>query len=158
MNNSPCPPNSSHALKPTPASLNYSFGLPASTYCLATTRELVRKLLEAHGLAEMGDLGVLAASELLATACAFTPGRDAHLSMRWRYGTLRLTVFDEHPAHGAQAAAVCREQRRKALWVVEALVDNCGGICGVEEARAPLNGGKMWAVFPREAARNYARM
>ncbi|MEV5141124.1 ATP-binding protein [Streptomyces syringium] len=146
------------SLEPTRANLNYSFGLPGGPYCLGMARTVVRRLLSEHGLADMAELGVLAASELLANACLFTPGRDVSLSVRWRYGVLRLTVFDEHPAHAADVGDACRARRRRALSTLDALVDACGGICGLAPAEGPLAGSRMWVVVPREAAALCARI
>ncbi|MBT2383796.1 ATP-binding protein [Streptomyces sp. ISL-11] len=159
-NNPPCLPDAVPAaqLVPGPANLDYSFGLPDSSYCLSMTRSVVRRLLSGHGLAHMAELGTLAASELLANAYLFTPGHGVSLSVRWRFGVLRLTVFDRHPAHAEGGDKACRERRREALSMLDAVIDACGGLCGLDEAGAPLGGCKMWVVISREAALNYARL
>ncbi|UQI47569.1 ATP-binding protein [Streptomyces sp. HU2014] len=143
---------------PSPGNLSYSLGLPSNAHSLGTARTVVRRVLCQHGLSDLAELGVLATSELLANACLFTPGREAGLSVRWRYGVLRLTVSDEHPPHPAGAREMCRARRRAALSTLDAVVDACGGICGLDETAAPLGGSRMWAVFSREAGENYAKL
>lgn len=159
--NSPCLPHlmgTSAPFEPAPGNLSHSLGLPSDAYSLGMARTVVRRVLCEHGLAGLAELGVLATSELLANACLFTPGEAATLSVRWRFGVLRLTVFDEHPRHPAGLREACRARRRAALSTLDAVVDACGGICGLDESAAPLAGSKMWAVFSREAGENYARL
>ncbi|MEU7167921.1 ATP-binding protein [Streptomyces morookaense] len=155
-----CLPEESPAtwLTPIPANLDYSFGLPAGAYCLAMARAVVGRLLTDHGLPDMSEIGTFAASELLANANQFTPGRNANLSMRWRFGVLRLTVFDEHPAHSRRAQQACQARRREALSMLDAVVGACGGIVGLDDAGGPLAGSKMWVAISREAARTYAAL
>lgn len=156
-NSALCPPETSAV--PTPANFNYSLGLPGGPYCLGAARALVRTVLREHKLADLAEVGVLAVSELLGNAYAFTPGRETHLSMRWRFGVLRLTVFDEHPAHeAAEIIAACLERRREALSLLDTVTDTCGGICGLAEAQTPLRGSRVWVVLPREAGALYARI
>ncbi|MFI0911926.1 hypothetical protein [Streptomyces abikoensis] len=76
--------------------------------------------------------------------------------MRWRFGVLRLTVFDEHQEHAVEAGMACRAYRREALAVLESVVGECGGIVGLAAAESPLVGSRLWAVLPREAAERYA--
>ncbi|MEU1825313.1 MULTISPECIES: ATP-binding protein [Streptomyces] len=156
-NSALCPPETSAV--PTPANFNYSLGLPGGPYCISTARNLVRTVLREHDLGDLAEVGVLATSELLANAYAFTPGREAHLSMRWRFGVLRLTVFDEHPSHeAAEIITACLGLRRDALSLLDAVTGACGGICGLAEADAPLYGSRVWVVLPREAGALYARL
>ncbi|GHF55120.1 ATP-binding protein [Streptomyces morookaense] len=162
MSNNPssCLPEATPAtwLTPIPANLDYSFDLPAAAYCLSMARTAVRRLLTDHGLSDMSDLGTFAASELLANAYQFTPGRNASLTMRWRFGVLRLTVFDEHPAHSRRAQQTCQARRRASLSTLDAMVSACGGIVGLDDAGGPLAGSKMWVAISREAARAYAAL
>ncbi|MCC3766642.1 ATP-binding protein [Streptomyces sp. UNOC14_S4] len=144
---------------PIPGNLSYSFGMPGGAYCLSTARTTVHRLLHSHGLADMAELGVLAASELLGNACLFTPDRQVSLSIRWRFGVLRLTVFDEHPRHSKEGRDSCRAQRRAALGTLDSVLEACGGLgCGLDEVAGPLAGNKMWAAFSRDTARNYTRL
>lgn len=147
------------AATPQPATLDYSFAFPGGAYCLAMARTVVKRLLSDHGLADMSELGTLAASELIAHACRFTPGQGVSLSLRWRFGVLRLTVFDEHPAHTATARKVCHARRREAPSTLDTVVGSCRGIIGLGHTGTPLSGGsKMWGALSREAARNHARL
>ncbi|KJY41241.1 hypothetical protein VR41_13515 [Streptomyces sp. NRRL B-1568] len=146
------------SLAPTPANLSYSFGFPGGAYCLPLARTVVERLLSDHGLADMAELGTLATSELLANAYQFTPGREVSLSVRYRYGVLRLTVFDEHPDHPRGTDKACRARRRRALSTLDTVVSACGGICGLDDAGAPLAGSKLWVVLSREAAKGYGQL
>ncbi|MFF4410440.1 ATP-binding protein [Streptomyces sp. NPDC001404] len=121
-------------------------------------RTIVRHLLTDHGLPDMSGLGTFAASELLANAYQFTPGQNTNLSMRWRFGVLRLTVFDEHPAHARKAQQACQARRREALSTLDTVVGACGGIVGLDDAGGPLAGSKTWVALSREAARAYAAL
>ncbi|MEV4435065.1 ATP-binding protein [Streptomyces sp. NPDC049555] len=154
----PDPPGPEAAARPSPATFNYSVGLPGGAYCVRPARTLVRQVLRDHGLAELAELGTFAVSELLAHANSFTPDRGLHLSMRWRFGVLRLVVFDEHPTHPASAAPLCRERRREALSLLDMITAACGGICGLAELGPPLYGSKVWVVLPREAGELYAAL
>ncbi|MBH1932822.1 hypothetical protein I5Q34_00675 [Streptomyces sp. AV19] len=154
----PCLPDGppTGCLPPSLADLDYSFGLPGGPYALSLARELVRRLLDEHGLSDMAELGVFAASEMLGNCHLFSGNRETDLSLRWRFGVLRLTVFDRHPLHAEGLGRVCLARRRVALSTLDAVVDACGGICRLEDARQPLVGSKVWVVFSREAARRYA--
>ncbi len=154
----PDPPGPVPATRPSRANFHYSVGLPGGPYCVRPARTLVRQVLRDHGLADLAELGVSAVSELLAHADNFTPGGGTHLSMRWRFGVLRLVVFDEHPTHPAAHAPLCRERRRGALSVLDTVTAACGGICGLAELGAPLYGSKVWVVLPREAGELYAAL
>ncbi|MEU4210393.1 ATP-binding protein [Streptomyces sp. NPDC026206] len=161
-NNEVCPaagsPRFATPSAPSRNNLSYSFGLPGGAYCLGMARSVVRRVLAEHGLGDMVDIGVLAASELLGNAVVFTPGRDVSLAVRWRFGVLRVTVFDEHPEHaeGGGAGSACRAYRRRALAALEAVVGQCGGVVGLAAAEKPLSGSRLWVVVPREAGRRYA--
>ncbi|MEU1312896.1 ATP-binding protein [Streptomyces cinnamoneus] len=164
-NNHTCPAASSPRIEapplgPTRSNLNYSLGLPGGPYCLGMARSVVGRLLGEHGLGDMAELGVLAASELLGNAFVFTPGRDVSLGVRWRFGVLRVTVFDEHPEHAESSGAgrACRAYRREALGPLEAVVDECGGVLGLAAAEKPVGGSKLWVVVPREAGARYAAL
>ncbi len=145
---------------PSRHNLNYSFGLPGGAYCLGMARSAVKGVLNAHGLADLAELGSLAASELLGNAVAFTPNRGVSLDLRWRFGVLRVTVFDEHPEHAESSGAgsACRAYRREALATLEAVVGRCGGVVGIAAAEKPLSGSKLWVVVPGEAGKRYAAL
>ncbi|GAA2725725.1 MULTISPECIES: ATP-binding protein [Streptomyces] len=152
----PDPPGSASVTRPSPANFKYSVGLPSGAYCVRPARILVRQVLRDHGLADLAEIGTFAVSELLAHACAFTPSGETQLLMRWRFGVLRLIVFDDHPTHPAPSEPLCRERRREALSVLDTVVAACGGICGLAELGPPLYGSKVWVVLPREAGELYA--
>ncbi|MBT2492570.1 ATP-binding protein [Streptomyces sp. ISL-96] len=134
---------------PRPSSLAYSLTIPGEPHCAAIARTAVRSALRAHHLAPYADIAVLAASELIATAAKLTPGEDLYLSLRYRNATLRLVLWDQHPRHkDPDAITLCAERRRRSLWLLAALVDDCGGDWGSAEAHPPHRGTKSWAVLP----------
>ncbi|MFE2495927.1 ATP-binding protein [Streptomyces scopuliridis] len=137
---------------PRPEGLSYSFTLPGEPHCAATARTAVRSALYAHGLAPYTDLAELAATELMGTAVKLTPGRELYLSLRCRTGALRLVLWDQHPRHtNPDDVSVCAERRRGALWLLAAMVGDCGGEWGTAEAEPPQRGVKSWAVLPRRS-------
>lgn len=61
------------------------------------------------------------------------PGEDLYLSVRYRDGSLRLIVYDAHPAHPhphPRLAALCDARRRGHLRVLAAVVRDCDGEWG----------------------------
>ncbi|MFI1798706.1 ATP-binding protein [Streptomyces sp. NPDC020379] len=161
MNFAPCMPDSSDvsSADPVPSNLDYTLGLPGGAYCLSMARKTVDRLLRAHDLADMAELAVLTTSELLTNAYLFTPGKPTSLSIRWRFGVLRLTVFDEHPRHPRNVRDACQARRRAALSTLDAALAACESLCcGLDEVGGPLAGNKMWVAFSRKTARNYERL
>ncbi len=110
----------------------------------------MRSALHAHHLDPYADLAALAAGELIGAAVKLTPGEDLYLSLRYRDAALRIVLWDQHPRHRDPAALVlCEERRTRSLWLLAALVDDCGGAWGSAEAQAPPHRGtKSWAVLP----------
>ncbi|MGW1096603.1 hypothetical protein ACWD5W_12500 [Streptomyces sp. NPDC002455] len=89
-------------------------------------------------------------TELIALNAALTPGRDLYLSLRRRDGTLRLVLRDQHPHHpDPDTLALCEVRRRRALWLLAAVVDDWGGDWGLRAAQAPDAGVTSWVVLPQ---------
>ncbi len=134
---------------PRPSTLAYSLTIPGEPHCAAIARTAVRSALRAHHLDPYADLAALVASELISTATRLTPGEDLYLSLRYRDAALRIVLWDQHPRHRDPAAtALCEERRTRSLWLLAALVEDCGGIWGSVEAHPPHRGTKSWAVLP----------
>lgn len=132
------------------ARLAVSLTLPGDHRSPAIARGAVTAALRAHGLAAYLWPTVLVAAELVAVTATLTPGRDLYLSLRHRDDALRLLVWDQHPHHPAPVtAARCEARRRRALWLLAAVVDDWGGTWGVTDARPPQHGTNSWATFPR---------
>ncbi|WP_156726828.1 ATP-binding protein [Streptomyces apocyni] len=141
---------------PSVDNLSYSLGLPGGAYCAGLVRGTVRSVLREHGLRDAVALAELVVSELLACAYRFTPERDVSLSLRCRYETLRVTVFDQHPVHPHGRADECRERRLRSLEVLAALAKSCRGEHGIADIEPPLPGSKLWAAFPLKEVYRYA--
>jgi hypothetical protein len=132
------------------AGLAVSLTLPGDPRSPAIARRVVTAALHAHGLATYLWPAVLLAAELTAVTATLTPGRDLYLSLRHRNDALRLVLWDQHPSHvDPDTLALCEGRRRRALWLLAAVVDDWGGEWGLGEARPPHQGTKSWALLPR---------
>ncbi|MGP3984234.1 ATP-binding protein [Streptomyces sp. KR80] len=142
---------------PSPEDLACSLTLPGQSHCAAIARTAVRSTLHTHGLDAFAPAAVQAASELVSAACRLTPGEDLYLSVRYRAAALRLILWDQHPHHvDPTAVATCEGRRRRALWLLAAVTEACGGDWGTAEARPPQQGTKSWALLPRSGLVAYA--
>ncbi|MFF6773199.1 ATP-binding protein [Streptomyces sp. NPDC012637] len=135
---------------PATENLSYSMLLPGGAYCAGLARENVRTLLTRHGLAELVDTAVLAASELVSAAYRFTPDHEMILRVRWQYEALRIVLYDQHPAHDTPAGAEeCRDRRSRSMWLLAAAVEAHGGDWGLAPVITPGGGTKSWALLHR---------
>ncbi|MFG2428534.1 ATP-binding protein [Streptomyces sp. NPDC048590] len=126
-----------------------SLTLPGDPRSAAVGRRAVASALPAYGLRSHVWPATLAVTELIAHGAALTPGRELYLSLRHRDAALRLVLWDQHPAHpDADARALCEVWRRRALWLLAAVVDDWGGEWGSCEARPPHQGVKSWVLLP----------
>ncbi|MFG2596858.1 ATP-binding protein [Streptomyces sp. NPDC048462] len=133
------------------AGITLSLTLPGSTRSAVIGRTAVGAALEAHGLARYVWPATHAVSELLAVGARMTPGKELYVSLRHRDDAVRLLVWDQHPHHAEpDTAALCEVRRRRALWMLAAVVDDWGGEWGTCEAPQPERlGNKSWVVLPR---------
>ncbi|WP_405977711.1 ATP-binding protein [Streptomyces sp. NBC_00158] len=130
--------------------LSYTVGLPGGPHCAGSARSAVRSLLGRHGLAGLCDPAALAASELVACADRFTPGKEMVLGLRWRYDALRIVLYDQHPAHSSPAESEeCRGRRSRAMWLLARMAESRGGDWGLTPVLTPLGGSKSWALLPQ---------
>ncbi|MEU3606395.1 ATP-binding protein [Streptomyces sp. NPDC035033] len=137
-------------IPPAAENLSYSMLLPGGAFCAGHARRAVHDLLTRHGLAELRETAVLAASELVASACRFTPGREMALRIRWQYDALRIVLYDQHPAHPRpEAAEACRDRRSRSMWLLAAAVEERGGDWGLTPALTANGGAKSWALLHR---------
>ncbi|MEV0410797.1 ATP-binding protein [Streptomyces sp. NPDC050448] len=145
-------PRSVHELRQIPREaeeLNHSIRLPGSAYCAGSARAAVRSLLTRHGLLDLSDTAALAASELVACAHRFTPGKEMALNVRWQFDALRVVLYDQHPAHSSpEASEECRGRRSRGMWLLAASVEACGGDWGLTPVLTPVGGTKAWALLP----------
>ncbi|MFJ7069236.1 hypothetical protein [Streptomyces sp. NPDC101115] len=115
--------------------------LPRGAYCAGLARENVRTLLTRHGLTELVDTAVLAASELVSAACRFPPNHEMILRVRRQCEALRIVLYDQHPAHDTPAGAEeCRDRRSRSMWLPAAAVDAHGGDWGLDPGITPGGG------------------
>lgn len=146
----PCPAVEASAPRFASPRAAVSRTLPGHPRSSAVARGAVTAALRAHGLTAYRWPAVLIAAELVAVAGVLTPGRDLYLSLRYRDDVLRLLVWDQHPHHPVPAAeALCGGRRRRALWLLAAVVDDWGGEWGTCEASPPQRGTKSWVTLPR---------
>jgi len=128
--------------------LSYSFALPGGAFCAGLARGTVGALLERHGLSELRDTAVLAASELVASAYRFTPDREMLLRVHWQFDALRVILYDQHPLHGSpEKSERCRERRSESMWLLAAAMDAHGGDWGLAPALNSSGGCKAWALL-----------
>lgn len=145
----PAPAPAPYPRRRSGAGLAVSVTLPGDPRSPAVARATVAAALRAHGLATYLWPAVNVAAELVAVAAVLTPGRDLYLSLRHRDDALRLLVWDQHPQHPASAAAArCEARRRRALWLLAAVVDDWGGTWGLCDAPPPHQGTKTWTTLP----------
>ncbi|MGW0731436.1 ATP-binding protein [Streptomyces sp. NPDC002851] len=143
---------------PAPDELAYSLTLPAALTSPSVARAAARRMLAAHGLQGAADATLQAVGELTACACRFTAAEAVYLSLRYRDGTIRITLHDSHPRHTSRhLAAACDRARGAVLGLLDCVVEECDGDWGFGEAREPGGDGgtRMWAVLPCAGARRY---
>jgi hypothetical protein len=127
-----------------------SFTLPGDARSPLIGRTAIAAALEAHGLAPYIWPATLAVTELITVNARMSPGKELYVSLRHRDDVLRLLVWDQHPQHSEpDMATLCETRRRRALWLLAAVVDDWGGEWGACEASPPQIGIKSWVVLPR---------
>ncbi|MGW2084746.1 ATP-binding protein [Streptomyces sp. NPDC001880] len=130
--------------------LGLSFTLPGDVRSAFIGRTVVAAALEAHGLAPYVWPAAHVVDELVSVTARMSPGKELYVSLRQRDDAVRLLVWDQHPHHAEpDLAALCETRRRRALWLLAAVVDDWGGEWGSGEARAPQRGIKSWVQLPR---------
>ncbi|MFJ8883361.1 ATP-binding protein [Streptomyces sp. NPDC102402] len=127
-----------------------SLTLPGDPRSAVVGRHAVTAALPAHGLRSHLWPVTHVVSELITVNAALTPGRDLYLSLRRRDDTLRLVLWDQHPCHAdPDTLALCEVRRRRALWLLAAVVDDWGGDWGLAGTQPPHSGIKSWVVLPQ---------
>ncbi|WP_406454220.1 ATP-binding protein [Streptomyces sp. NBC_00876] len=127
-----------------------SFTLPGDLRSASIARTASAAALEAHGLARYVWPVAHTVSELVSVTARMSPGRELYVSLRHREDAVRLLVWDQHPHHTElDTAALCEVRRRRALWMLAAVVDDWGGEWGMCEAPQPSRGTKSWVTLPR---------
>ncbi|MCM2412066.1 ATP-binding protein [Streptomyces sp. RKAG290] len=130
--------------------LTLSFTLPGDARSAFVGRTAIAAALEAHSLAGFVWPTTQAVAELAAVAAGMSPGRELYVSLRHRDEAIRLLVWDQHPRHvEPDVAALCEVRRRRALWLLAAVVEDWGGEWGTCDAVQPQVGVKGWVVLPR---------
>ncbi|MFD0338861.1 ATP-binding protein [Streptomyces sp. NPDC127117] len=130
--------------------VSLSFTLPGDARSAFIGRTVVATALEAHGLAPYVWPATHAVGELVAVTAGMSPGKELYVSLRHRDDAVRLLVWDQHPHHAEpDLATLCETRRRRALWLLAAVVDDWGGEWGCGEAEPPQRGIKSWVELPR---------
>ncbi|MET7648735.1 ATP-binding protein [Streptomyces sp. NPDC005426] len=129
--------------------LSLSFTLPGDIRSAGIARTATKVALESHGLASYVWPVTYAVTELVSVTARMSPGRELYVILRHRDDAVRLLVWDQHPHHTApDMAALCAVRRRRALWLLTAVVDDWGGEWGTCRAEQPQHGTKSWLVLP----------
>ncbi|MFE2931696.1 ATP-binding protein [Streptomyces sp. NPDC059278] len=127
-----------------------SITLPGDVRSAFVGRTAVSAALEANGLAPCVWPATHAVGELVAVSVRMSPGRELYVSLRHRGDAVRLLVWDQHPHHGDRdLATLCETRRRRALWLLAAVVDDWGGEWGACGSEPSQRGTKSWVVLPR---------
>ncbi|WP_371606174.1 ATP-binding protein [Streptomyces sp. NBC_01213] len=127
-----------------------SLTLPGDPRSASVGRHAVTAALPSYGFRSHAWPVTHAVTELISVNAALTPGRDLYLSLRQRDGALRLVLWDQHPHHADPGTLVlCELRRRRALWLLAAVVDDWGGEWGLAGAQPPHTGVRSWAVLPQ---------
>ncbi|WP_327369567.1 ATP-binding protein [Streptomyces sp. NBC_01217] len=130
--------------------LSLSFTLPGDVRSAFIGRTAIAAALEAYALAPYVWPATHAVAELIAVTVRMSPGRELYVSLRHRDDALRILVWDQHPHHvEPDVATLCETRRRRALWLLAAVVDDWGGEWGACEASPPRLGTKSWVRLPR---------
>ncbi|MFF9506386.1 ATP-binding protein [Streptomyces sp. NPDC014724] len=130
--------------------LALSFTLPGDVRSSFIGRTLIAAALNTHGLSRYVWPATHAAAELIAVTVRMSPRKELYVSLRHRDDALRLLVWDQHPRHREpDTATLCETRRRRALWLLAAVVDDWGGEWGVCDASLPRGGIKAWVSLPR---------
>ncbi|WP_330453448.1 MULTISPECIES: ATP-binding protein [unclassified Streptomyces] len=144
------PPPRLHPKGRSGSGLGLSFTLPGGVRSASIARTATAVALEAHGLTAYVWPVSHAVNELVSVTARLSPGRELYVSLRHREDAVRLLVWDQHPHHvEPDTAALCEVRRRRALWLLAAVVDDWGGEWGVCEAPQPMRGTKSWVTLPR---------
>ncbi|MFD9235886.1 ATP-binding protein [[Kitasatospora] papulosa] len=127
-----------------------SLTLPGDPRSASVGRHAVTAALPTYGFRSHAWPVTHVVTELIAVNAALTPGRDLYLSLRRRDGDLRLVLWDQHPRHAdPDTLALCEVRRRRALWLLAAVVDDWGGAWGLAAAEPPHTGVRSWVVLPQ---------
>lgn len=130
--------------------LALSFTLPGDVRSAYIGRTAVAAALEAHGLAQYVWPATHVVDELVAVTARMSPGKELYVSLRHRDDAVRILVWDQHPHHSdPDLSTLCETRRRRALWLLAAVVDDWGGEWGACEANSPQRGTKAWVRLPR---------
>ncbi|MEU9622915.1 ATP-binding protein [Streptomyces sp. NPDC048155] len=131
--------------------LALSFTLPGDVRSAFIGRTAIAAALKAHGLSSSIWPTTLAVAELITVTVRMSPGKELYVSLRHRDDALRLLVWDQHPRHlrAPADAALCETRRRRALWLLTAVVDDWGGEWGACDATSPQRGTKSLVRLPR---------
>ncbi|MEU6013571.1 ATP-binding protein [Streptomyces sp. NPDC047515] len=130
--------------------LALSFTLPGDVRSAFIGRTAIAAALKAHGLAPYVWPAMHVVDELIGVTARMSPGKELYVSLRHRDDAVRLLVWDQHPCHrDPDTATLCDTRRRRALWLLSAVVDDWGGEWGTCDAPPPQRGTKSWVVLPR---------
>ncbi|MFJ2908495.1 hypothetical protein ACIO8F_03505 [Streptomyces sp. NPDC087228] len=130
--------------------LALSFTLPGDVRSAFIGRTAIAAALKAHGLSSSIWPTTLAVAELITVTVRNESGQGAVRIAgppRRRAPSARLGPAPRHLR--ADVAALCETRRRRALWLLTAVVDDWGGEWGACDATSPQRGTKSLVRLPR---------
>ncbi|HCA88705.1 MAG TPA: hypothetical protein DEQ61_26545 [Streptomyces sp.] len=132
-----------------PEAWQYSIQLPHDPLGPRIARSTVRVVLAEHGLADLAELAELLTSELATNAFRYSGG-PVSVRLKWRDGTLRVSVWDTSANRPAPAVADIQSEHGRGLLLLAACADDWGTF--VMEKGYPGVGGKVvWFSLERPA-------
>lgn len=118
------PPESGFSREP-PDTWEYSLEIPHDPLGPAVVRATVRTVLARHGLRDLMETAELLTSELATNAYRYSAG-PASVRLKWRKGTLRISVWDTNPTLPAPMTPGPDCESGRGLQLVRKCADNWG--------------------------------
>ena len=143
-----CP---ARAPRPAPG-LVLSLTLPGDPRSAAVGRHAVAASLPRYGLHSYAWPVTLAVTELIAVNAALTPAVSSISPSVTVTTSSASSCGTSTPATPTRIpSTLCEARRRRALWLLAAVVDDWGGEWGVTEGPPPHRGTKSWALLRGDA-------
>ncbi|NJQ00881.1 ATP-binding protein [Streptomyces zingiberis] len=140
-----------HATVPQepPENWEYSLQLPHDPRGPRIARSTVRTVLAEHGLGDLADRAELLTSELATNAFRYSDGQVA-VRLRWRDGTLRVSVWDTSPRCPAPVTAGPHSENGRGLLLLSLCADDWG-ILDLAKRHPGVAGKVVWFTLARPA-------
>ncbi|WP_349239299.1 ATP-binding protein [Streptomyces sp. CC224B] len=131
---------------PFTAPWHYDLHFPRDPRGPGIARLTLRAVLDAHGLADLGDRAELLASELATNSVRHTQG-PASVRLQWLHPVLRVSVWDMDPEvpalPGRSTPAGPHADGGRGLLILDLVADRWGG-CAVGDRPQGPGGKTLW--------------